>query len=263
MPRITVGHDGEVFLRHPETRQFVSAIGKIGGTKDAPIPIPHLGQGYALQEDNVTVEFNVPAATTSAAFVASISAALGEVHRRAAEMGLEVSIYGSALFSDEELSNPLARIAGCSVDYNAWTMEENPRPDFSKTNLRTSGGHVHIGTTAKPYAVIRACDYFLGVPSVILDPDTARRKIYGSAGAFRFTPWGVEYRTLSNFWLRSPELVEWVFEATQKAVNEASKGSTGPNFMLHLRHDIEGIIQSGDVDKARRFCDSAGIHYPR
>ena len=258
----TVGHDGEVFLRNPKTNEFVSSIGLIGGTKEKPLPIPHLGQGFALQEDNVTVEFNIPPATNSQAFISSISSALSEIRRRAFALGLEVAIDSSAEFPSSELEHPNARTAGCTVDYNAWTMLENSRPDLSKTNLRTSGGHIHIGTNAKPFAVIRACDYFLGIASVVLDKDHQRRKLYGSAGSFRFTPWGVEYRSLSNFWLKDPTLMSWVFDATLGAVREASRSGIDTTFMMNHSGSIQNIINEGKVDLAYRFIKDHGIKIP-
>jgi hypothetical protein len=65
------------------------------------------------------------------------------------------------------------------------------------------------------YFTIRMLDLFLGIPSVFIDKDrtsVARRKLYGKAGRFRKPPHGVEYRSLSNFWLSSPKLVELVYD---------------------------------------------------
>ena len=57
-------------------------------------------------------------------------------------------------------------------------------------------------------------DYAIGVPSVLIDSDKARRRLYGKAGSMRHKPYGVEYRTLSNFWLNSDELTSWVYDRT-------------------------------------------------
>ena len=51
----TIGADPEVFLERNNIP--VSSIGKIGGTKYEPI---HIQDGIFLQEDNVTVEYNIP-----------------------------------------------------------------------------------------------------------------------------------------------------------------------------------------------------------
>ena len=84
-------------------------------------------------------------------------------------------------------------------------------------------GHIHIGYDNPDYltslAIIKAMDLFLGVPSIILDSDNIRRKTYGKAGAFRPKKYGVEYRTLSNFWITDQKSVNWVFKQVQKAVD--------------------------------------------
>ena len=66
-------------------------------------------------------------------------------------------------------------------------------------------------------------DYYLGLPSLLFDPDTSRRKMYGKAGAFRPKPYGMEYRVLSNAWLKSPELIKWVFNNTKLAFERLTK----------------------------------------
>lgn len=51
--------------------------------------------------------------------------------------------------------------------------------------------------------IIKMFDAYIGLVSVLLDNDTQknRRKIYGKAGDYREKPYGLEYRTLSNFYL--------------------------------------------------------------
>lgn len=81
-------------------------------------------------------------------------------------------------------------------------------------------GHIHISYTnpsvSTSLKLAKLCDYFLGLPSLFIDKDTERRKMYGKAGAIRLKNWGFEYRVLSNFWLKSQEETEWVFLQVQK-----------------------------------------------
>jgi hypothetical protein len=62
-------------------------------------------------------------------------------------------------------------------------------------------------------------DLFLGSTSVLMDHDPtslARKKLYGGAGNHRWCPaYGVEYRTLSNFWLRSPSMVRLMYNLSE------------------------------------------------
>ena len=58
--------------------------------------------------------------------------------------------------------------------------------------------------------VVRIMDITHGIPSVLLDSSeraVERRKLYGKAGCHRPTEYGVEYRVLSNFWFKDPNLV--------------------------------------------------------
>ena len=69
---LAVGADPELFLRRKDgTPQ--SSEGLVGGSKDEPLAIPGLADGFAVQEDNVTVEFNIPPAQTSTEFSNSIA----------------------------------------------------------------------------------------------------------------------------------------------------------------------------------------------
>ena len=211
---IRIGADPELFLVDAGG-VYTSAIGIIGGTKSKPRQIRE--DGCAVQEDNVAVEFNIPPASEVDKFIESINFNLDYITNLVKERGLSLSVTASAEFPKEQLLNPKAQEFGCEPDYNCWTLRHNPRPKAANKQLRSSGGHVHVETKLPPFLVARALDIFVGVPAVRLDPDTRRRELYGKAGACRPKPYGVEYRTLSNFWLGSDELKAWVFEQTQRA----------------------------------------------
>lgn len=59
---------------------------------------------------------------------------------------------------------------------------------------------------------------YLGVPSVLKDNDTKRRSLYGKAGCFRLTPYGLEYRVLSSYFLSSKATLTWVWNGINKAI---------------------------------------------
>ena len=48
-----------------------------------------------------------------------------------------------------------------------------------------------------------------------MDPAPMRTRVYGSPGRFRAKPYGIEYRTPSNSWLKTKESVSYVFKASQ------------------------------------------------
>lgn len=219
--KVTCGADPEAFLIdiHGVLR---SSIGKIGGSKHFPMPLP-LGEGYAVQEDNVALEFNIPPAESSQQFVKSIRATLvllsDSVHER---FNYTISNLSAASFPEEELQNQAALEFGCDPDYNAWTKTRNPKPKAADSTLRSCGGHIHIGYDKSVYLpedVIKSADLHLGVPSVLMDKGEKRKLLYGKPGAFREKPYGVEYRVLSNFWIFSDPLIKWAWDNTVRAVN--------------------------------------------
>lgn len=246
MYTLTIGADPEVFLSHKG--RFVSAIGKIGGTKKSPRLLER--QGFALQEDNVAVEFNIPPATDLVSFVESIDWSVKRITKEVADRGWEVTITPAADFPVEELQDPRARHAGCDPDYNAWSRRMNPRPRVAEGTLRTGAGHVHVGVTPKPKfsreGLIKALDLNLGVGSVILDPDTLRKSLYGKAGAFRPCSYGVEYRVLSNFWLTSKKLTEWVYNQTHAAVDMLVE--RGEEFFDEIGEEIQTCINTSNKE---------------
>lgn len=218
---ILIGTDPEVFIRNKETKEVVSAIGYIPGTKDEPHKISE--EGHAVQTDNIMAEFCVPAASNPLKLSEDISICIKAINNMLPD-NLETVIQASAKVSEDYLNNEQARLFGCDPDFNTYTLNQN-LPPSADTNLRTAGGHIHIGYDNPEFEVnmkiVQAMDLFLGVPSIILDIDTERRKIYGKAGAFREKKYGVEYRVLSNFWIKTEESIIWAFEQAQRAVDFA------------------------------------------
>lgn len=213
----TIGADPELFIRNKHTGTVTSAVGLIGGTKSEPLPIPGLASrdGYTMQEDNVMVEFNIPPATSSTRFSRSIRTALDELINvvRTTRSDLEVDVaYSTRLFPQSELCTEQAQMFGCSPDFNAHRQGQ-AWPTITPEALiedggawRFAGGHIHLGYEVKgipEYVVAALCDVWLGLPSIGLDEQGMRRELYGQAGRYRPTPYGIEYRTLSNFWIWS------------------------------------------------------------
>lgn len=220
----TLGADPELFLR-TSTGRFISSIGLIGGSKDMPMPI---GEGCAVQEDNVAVEFNIPPCDTAADFIKSINFNLEYLKGRAKELGLELCIQPSAVFDNDQLAHPSAQEFGCEPDFNAWKDGEiNPKPRAANPNLRSAGGHVHIAVPSDMNIldVVKAMDIFVGCLMLEFDHDEDRRLLYGKAGAFRKKPYGVEYRTASNAWIENNDRIQWVWDQTEKALEFVKAGN--------------------------------------
>ena len=250
-----LGCDPEVFLVNNKGK-LLSVIGKIGANKHNPKQIESLPLGFTLQEDNVALEFGIPPASSAKEFSDSIETVM--------QAGLSnlpgtwFSTLSCAIFPKDQMRSPEAFVFGCEPDYNAWTGEINQKPIPPHKFMRSSGGHVHIETTLDKQNVIRACDLFMGVPSVLMDSGHARRALYGAAGCFRPKPYGVEYRTLSNFWIFKPELREWVWRATESALKYVIQDEK-PKNLIKCGPVIQECINTGNKDMAKQIVKDFGL----
>ncbi len=230
---ILVGADPEIFM-FDKAGKPVSAHGAVPGDKKNP----HKVQDGAVQVDGMALEFNINPASTAEEF----SHHLQSVMKTLAAMvpGYELRPVPVAEFGAEYLAKqPMEALElGCEPDYCAWTYGAvNPRPN-GKADFRTGAGHVHIGwdkdididDPVHREACVMASkqlDWSLGLGSMLYDNNPAakkRRQLYGAAGCFRPKSYGVEYRTLSNSWLASKELMEWVFSTTKKSIEDLMEG---------------------------------------
>lgn len=218
-----IGADPELFLQNDQGK-FISAIGKFGGTKEKPKQIPTFKPGFAVQEDNVAVEFNIPPVglylSGHTFFSRYINQAKQFIEAEAGAQGLRVAIVASAEFARDQLKHPRAKVFGCDPDFNVWSLKQNPKPFTENKALRSAGGHIHIGGQVEDKIGLgRALDLFVGCPSILFDPDNRRRLLYGKAGAIRDKAYGIEYRTLSNFWVKDAGLTEMVYNQCLQAVS--------------------------------------------
>ena len=69
---ITIGSDPEFFVQNKDGK-LISSIGVIDGTKDIPKRLKFLGNGFAIQKDNVLGEFKYLTGTVQRDFNAFLS----------------------------------------------------------------------------------------------------------------------------------------------------------------------------------------------
>lgn len=271
---LQVGTDAEVFLCSIDGTPR-PVVGLLGGTKDNPLHIEGWSQGFAVQEDNVMAEFNVPPEEDAVKFSSNIGRMLEHLTNHMEKHKLELVIKGSLRFSPKRLKSKQAQTFGCEPDRCAWTGQEN---NIDKTNpelktLRTAAAHIHVSYMVNDEVphdeysrvlAVRAHDLFVGVPGILLDSDVERRKIYGKAGAFRFTNYGHEYRTPGNFWIANPQLREWTFNQTKKALDFVST-EDGEATLLNNQHvcdTIQHAINEHSEFAADWLCNHFGIQLP-
>ncbi len=249
-----IGCDPELFVQ--KEGKFVSAWGLIPGTKEAPYKV----KGGAVQVDGLALEFNTNPVESFEEFHYNIETVMRELYKLVP--GYTPIVSATADFGlDYILSQPKeAQELGCEPDYNAYRDGAPfPRPCATRP-FRTAAGHIHIGWTegedpfsfehmAKCISLAKELDVLLGIPSVILDKDVRRRELYGKAGCFRPKEYGIEYRTLSNFWIVNRELRSFVFNSSKRAVQNLMTGQP-----IHTKiEDVENIINSSNKERAKEI----------
>ena len=218
LQNVTIGADPEVFVAD-STGSVVSAIGYVGGNKVCPRPVKDGG----VQEDNVLAEFNINPAKSKMEFIHNMSSVMADLKNILESNNLQPIIIPSYKYTEDQLRQygPNALEFGCSSELNAWSNRVVTPPKAEGNTLRTAGGHVHVGydnpDVDTNLSLVKMLDFVIGLPSILVDTDKTRRKMYGKAGSMRHKQYGVEYRTLSNFWLNSSELMSWVYDKTMWA----------------------------------------------
>ena len=260
--KFTIGGDPEGFFVDSRTGDYVPSFSVMGGTKEEPLPISN--EGHAIQCDNVMLEYNIPPSDNADDFVKhNLFVQNYLADKIAIPNGLELRFVASARFKEENLQGDKALEMGCSPDYNAYSGAVNHISDeLIKDTLRTAGGHVAIGYNDHNYnsnmMLIRFLDLFVSIPLILMEPDSERKKLYGKAGAFRNTRFGVEYRVTSNYVYSSEEMMRWLFEAVSNAIAYY-------NTKADLTEDCNLIIEainSKDEELAIDLMEKHGVTVP-
>lgn len=213
----TIGADPEFFITVDGGASVLPIIGLLGGTKEKPIAIGD--NGFAVQEDNVMAEYNVPPVADPHSFAdVVVRGRQYAIQRlRKALPGVQAYQNCAAFLPEPLLAHPQAQTFGCSPDFNAYEQGA-PLPRIQPEQLtgeggawRFAGGHVHLGYRDElgwecpEFVVATLCDLLIGLPAIVhgMDEQGVRRQFYGSPGRYRPTRYGIEYRTLGNTWTMS------------------------------------------------------------
>lgn len=223
-----IGCDPECFLLNADG-QVISAIGRIGGSKQRPKRVlTAFKRGFALQEDNVLLEYNIPPARSFSEFTDYLDMIHEYIDDLLKTMGLKRSRIASCSMNPEEMTSHKAWQFGCEPDFNAWTLEINPRPVCDDLLFRSAGGHIHLGgdyTYSQKISIVRWLDVYLGEWLKTQDPDKDRQKLYGAPGAMRIKKYGLEYRVPSNWWtFQDKETLATIYDQITHAISSGSNG---------------------------------------
>lgn len=211
-----VGADIEGFILNIDSAYPVPCVGLIKGTKEEPHPIAGLPKGFAMQEDNVMVEYNIPPAKNYKSFANNIQAARAAVTDAlyALNNSYVLNVSPDMHFKKEHLTSKQAQLIGCDVDYDAYQGGAVRRaPAKPLDNWRSAGGHIHLGGDFQCPDFVAAlfCDLSIGLAGNTVGLNSTRRAAwYGQPGVFRPKPYGIEYRTPDANWTASRTTVQRV-----------------------------------------------------
>lgn len=266
----SIGSDPEVLVSDAATGRMLSCAGHLGGSKGKAIPMDGLPEGFGIQEDNVMLEFNIPPAYSAREFDSHISTALEYVDglvRSTFVQGADVHKQCSMVYGMDQLESAKAQEFGCSADFDAHQQGVALRP-FTPDILthpdgqwRFAGGHIHLGylnpAGVPEFVVAALADYYIGLRSIGLDAQGERRKYYGSAGRYRPTSYGIEYRSLSNFWLFDAATTRAVGEQAMMLATLIESGNETVIRALYTDipwADVQRAINTENAELAADLC---------
>jgi hypothetical protein len=131
--------------------------------------------------------------------------------------------------------SPDSRRLGCMPSLNIY-RPSNIAVNPETYRKRSAGGHIHMSNI--PYTLtedleirtVKMLDAIVGNTCVLIDrsPNAAlRRRVYGRAGEYRVKGSSyLEYRTLSNFWLKDYRLMSLVMALCRQAISVVKSTDT-------------------------------------
>jgi hypothetical protein len=261
--------------RVDSAKDVVLIIGHLGGTKEHPKKVDiGLGDGYAVQEDGIAAEFNVPAFATAHEFGNGLSQMLAHMEQNILKpKGLVRSTINHLTLRKEWTDKfPKLKLIGCDPDFCAYDSKDGLpvsralNPELI-AGVRGAGGHVHIGypvTLCDPHVIAKLCDIVLGLQFLGNDKQGSRRRWWGLAGLYRPKPYGVEYRTMSNWWIWKSSTAKMV-AGTALALVESI-----PNHMIEWSAAFNAIdwdavklaIDTEDTNRAKELFDRYYKQFP-
>jgi hypothetical protein len=262
----TIGGDPEIFLKSLNTNKVIPSCGLIGGTKGGGLPIPGAKESRALWlEDNVALEVNFHPCANGPSWDYSLSEIRSCLVRALQPKGLGIEFKSALRFPKEMLLSEKAQVFGCDPDFDAYESSSDKLAERKKIDpsdvgtYRFAGGHIHLGF-ANPHniplnAVAIMLDMFIGLPSLFHDNQGPRRAFYGKAGLFRPKKYGIEYRTMGNWWVH-PEAQESSGMMAREALRVANCFDNYPEELSTIFEktplmDVREIINTENKKEAR------------
>lgn len=185
-----VGGDPEFPLYHKGFKKFISFEDYVKGTKKNPEKIEV--KGCFQQLDCTGIEFTLPPAPEYWMYKTIIDNCIIYTNDwlKKIDNNLEMIITSSCEYSYDQLQSESARTFGCEPSYSVYRNNISSRPDPDSINFRSFGYHIHYGfdreySKGELRSFMILNDIYLGFPSLWVDQDNRRRKLYGNLSDHR------------------------------------------------------------------------------
>lgn len=277
--KFALGADPEFFLKDSVSGKNVSAHDLVPGTKQEPYKL----KDGAVQVDGVAVEFNINPAFSAEEFEHNMNSVMAEV-RNMIDKRYEFDVTPCTYFDKSYFDTlpDFVKELGCDPDISAFTGKPKPDPFIADglTNVpRTAAGHIHLGWTSGKdvandeghktdcHALANLFYDTLGSVFKLLEPDKgkARKRLlyYGHSGAYRVKPYGIEFRSPSNTWIKHPKMyigIYNMFEIFYKAALSGDYYNLVTKYN-EARSDIQNTLDWAGYKplKASRIGLSSGL----
>lgn len=275
---ITFGTDPELFL--------VDSKGVVRGSEKVIPAAKSAATGYGkVIRDGVQVEFNADPQSCRELLGQQLRYCFTHLDRlvqleREKGGDFNISLAQVVTVTPRELTSlsPESQQFGCAPSYNIYDVSAAVGVDGKTYMKRAAGGHLHLGSLphtiyySKAYhgaysyvsevdhrrRLVAILDLLVGNTCVMLDRDPGqveRRKHYGRAGEFRLPKHGLEYRTLSNFWLRNYVLMSFVTNLARMGVSILADTLASP--WGEVKVDLEkALLEKVDFAAVQKAIDT-------
>jgi hypothetical protein len=216
----TIGSDPEFVIR--KGRSYLPSFMFTDGTKKEP---EDFGNGYKILKDNLTIEGNIPPASSKEEFISNFKRLKAIISERVAAQKAVLVEADLVTFAPKYIFTPDGQEFGCSSYEDPYLDMTLPSPALVGYS-RSCGMHIHVGYdiisdkyTQEQYnnAIAKAWDFFVTIPSdkILFTPE--RRNKYGKYGSYRHTSYGGEFRSLGGYFAKD-EFLPWIYDQTMKVI---------------------------------------------
>ena len=205
-----IGHDVEVIVRDLSTGLPVSMADMVQTTLPTCVVYP----------DNVLLEIGTDPVSLDD-FVDRITANRNDLTEFLIANNLYTVIgEAEAEFPKDQLCTAKAHAIGCNPFSSAYMLGVPLVPMPYSDQWRFSGGHIHLAydkNLVPEHFLVRELDKVMKDQAT---PCLRRDAFYGQRGAYRSKPYGLEYRSLDNFWFNDPQ---WVVDRLRQVEDTINK----------------------------------------